>query len=36
MHDRFAALAHGLWVCIESRLHSFEQMLILPSWNPPI
>src|SRR5664280_1710386 len=34
--DRLAALAHGLWVCIKALLHSFEQMLMLPSWNPSL
>jgi hypothetical protein len=29
-------LAHGLWVCIKALLHSFEQMLMLPSSNPPL
>ena len=31
MFDRLATLAHGLWVCIKPLLHSFEQMLMLPS-----
>jgi len=25
-----------LWICIKALLHSFEQMLMLPSWNPPL
>src|SRR5512133_4096449 len=36
MLDRLATLAHGLWVCIKALLHSFEQMLMLPSRNPPL
>jgi hypothetical protein len=36
MLDRLATQAHGLWVCIKALLHSFEQMLMLPSWNPPL
>ena len=31
-----ATLSHGLWVCIESLLHRLEQMLMLPSRNPPL
>jgi hypothetical protein len=34
--DCFATLAHGLGVCIKALLHSFEQMLMLPSWNPSL
>ena len=36
--SRFFAdqLAHGLWVCIKALLHSLEQMLMLPSDNPPL
>ena len=34
--DRLATLAHGLWICIKALLHGFEQMLMLPSWNPPL
>jgi hypothetical protein len=36
MLDRLATLAHGLWVCIKALLHSFEQMLMLLSRNPPV
>src|ERR1700686_1403980 len=36
MLDRLATQAHGLWVCIKALLHSIEQMLMLPSWNPPL
>src|SRR5258705_12661388 len=36
MLDRLATHAHGLWICIKALLHSFEQMLMLPSWNPPL
>src|SRR5258705_4827835 len=36
MLDRLATQAHGLWVCIKALLHSCEQMLMLPSWNPPL
>jgi hypothetical protein len=36
MLDCLSTLAHGLWVCIEALLHSVEQMLMLPSWNPPL
>jgi hypothetical protein len=36
MLDCLATLAHGLWICIKALLHSFEQMLMLPSWNPPL
>src|SRR5258705_6579965 len=36
MLDRLATLAHGLWVCIKALLHSLEQMLMLPSGNPPL
>ena len=33
--DRLATLAHGLWVCIKALLHGLEQILMLPSRNPP-
>jgi hypothetical protein len=36
MLDCLSTLAHGLWVCVEALLHSFEQMFMLPSWNPPL
>jgi hypothetical protein len=36
MFDCLSTLAHGLWVCIETLLHSVEQMLMLPSWNPSL
>src|SRR4030095_9641287 len=36
MLDRLPTLAHGLWGCIKALLHSFEQMLMLPSQNPPL
>src|SRR3974390_3086506 len=35
MLDRLAACTHRLWVCIETLLHSFEHMLMLPSRNAP-
>src|SRR5256885_9177992 len=31
MLDRLSTLAHGLCVCIQALLHSFEQSLMLPS-----
>src|ERR1700730_17824779 len=34
--DGLSTLAHGLWVCIKALLHSFQQMLMLPSWNPSL
>jgi hypothetical protein len=36
MLDRLSTLAHGLWVCIKAPLHSLEQILVLPSRNPPL
>src|SRR4029077_19225576 len=36
MLDGLPTLAHGLWICIKAPLHGFEQMLMLPSWNPPL
>ena len=36
MLNCLSTLAHGLWISIKALLHSFEQMLILPSWNPPL
>jgi len=27
---------HGSWVCVKALLHSLEQMLALPSCNPPL
>src|SRR6478735_9040428 len=36
MLNRLATHAHGLYVCIKALLHSFEQMLMLPSWNPSL
>ena len=36
MLDCLSTLAHGLWVCIKTLLHGLEQMLMLPSWNPPL
>src|SRR5258705_6617652 len=36
MLDCLSSLAHGFWVCIEALLHSLEQMLMLPSCNPPL
>src|SRR5580704_17470300 len=30
-----APLAHRLWVCIETLLHDFEHVLMLPSGNAP-
>jgi hypothetical protein len=35
MLDCFATLTHGVWVRIKTMLHSLEQMLMLPSRNPP-
>jgi hypothetical protein len=35
-HHRGLNYFHGLWVCIKALLHSFEQMLMLPSWNPSL
>src|SRR5205823_4957060 len=34
--DRLATLAHGEWVRMKALLHSIEQVLMLPSWNPPL
>jgi hypothetical protein len=36
MLDGLAALAHGFSICIKAQLHSFEQMLMLPSRLPPL
>ena len=36
MLDFLATPAHGVWVCIKALLHSSEQMLMLPSRNPPL
>ena len=36
MLDRLSTLAHGLWICIKALLHCFEQVLMLPPWNPPL
>ena len=36
MLDCLAELARGLWVCIKALLHSLEQLLMLPSRNPPL
>ena len=36
MLDRLSTLAHGFWVCIKALLHRFEQMLVVPSRNPPL
>jgi hypothetical protein len=36
MLDCLSTLAHGLWVCIKALLRSLEQMLMLPSRNPPL
>ena len=36
MLDRLATLAHGERVRIKALLHGVEQMLMLPSWNPPL
>src|SRR6476659_6076210 len=36
MLDSLATLAHGLGVCIKAPLHGLEQMLMLPSRNPPL
>jgi hypothetical protein len=34
MRDCLATLAHGVWVCIKTLLHSLEQMLMLPLRSP--
>ena len=36
MLDRLATLAHGERVRIKALLHGIEQVLMLPSWNPPL
>src|SRR6201997_4147932 len=36
MLSRLAAQAHRLWVLIETLLHGFETMFVLPSRNPPL
>jgi hypothetical protein len=36
MLDRLAAHTHGLWVRIETLLHSFEHVLVLPSADAPL
>jgi NAD(P)-dependent dehydrogenase (short-subunit alcohol dehydrogenase family) len=36
MFDGLATLAHSLWVCIKTLLHSIEQVLMLPPRNPPL
>src|ERR1700757_1426710 len=36
MLSRLAAQAHRLWVLIETLLHGFEKMFVLPSRNPPL
>ena len=36
MLDRLAPLAHRLWVLIETLLHGFEHVLVLPSLNTPL
>jgi hypothetical protein len=36
MFDGLSTLAHGVWIRIEALLHGFEQMLMLPSCNPPL
>src|SRR4030095_8299529 len=36
MLDRLATLAHGARVRIKARLHGVEQVLMRPSWNPPL
>jgi hypothetical protein len=36
MLNCLATYAHGLCVCIKALLHSVEQMLMLPSWNPSL
>ena len=33
MLDRLAPLAHRLWIGVETRLHRFEDMLVLPAWD---
>jgi hypothetical protein len=35
MLDRLATYTHGLGRGIKALVHSFEQMLMLPTWNPP-
>src|SRR4029434_3791431 len=36
MLARHATLAHGERVRIKALLHGIEQVLVLPSWNPPL
>jgi hypothetical protein len=36
MLDRFAALAHGLRVCVEALLLRFEQMLMVSARDPSL
>src|ERR1700741_14823 len=36
MFDCLSTPTHGFWVCIKPVLHSLEQMLMLPSCNPPL
>ena len=36
MLDGLSTLAHCFWICIKTLLYSIEQMLMLPSWDPPL
>src|SRR6202000_3204114 len=36
MLDCLSTLSHRFRVCIKALLHRFEQMLMLPSWNPSL
>src|SRR5215471_13759477 len=35
-HLKFAAQTHGLWVSVQTLLHGFEQVLVLPSADAPL
>jgi hypothetical protein len=36
MLDGLSTLAHCFWICIKTLLYSIEQMLMLPSRDPPL
>src|ERR1700752_5485020 len=36
MLDCLSTLTHRVRICVEALLHSLEQMLVLPSCNPPL
>src|SRR6201993_3249798 len=36
MLDCLSTLTHRFRICVEALLHSLEQMLVLPSCNPPL